>query len=499
MLLLLTSGVVCSTMTNFESLRETLRKHGQEHLLQFWEELNDVERKQLISDIQEFNLDEVQSFFERAKSSLAESSAKLDNRLKPVPDSSLLSISRTSKEQLKVFNDEGLDQIAHSRVGVLLMAGGQGTRLGFAHPKGMYNIGLPSHKSLFRVQGERIRKLQDLAKKATGRDGHITWYIMTSESTMLPTKKYFAENDFFGLREQDIVMFEQGSLPCFDFEGKILLDQKYQISKAPDGNGGLYRAIRDTGVLNDMQRRGVMYLHAHSVDNILIKVADPIFIGYCVRQNAECAAKVVEKSHPNEPVGVVCMVDGKYQVVEYSEITQKTAEMRNVDGRLTFSAGNICNHFFTTAFLQKIGTTFERELKLHVAEKKIPSVDNSGKRITPEKPNGIKIEKFVFDVFEFAEKFVTFEVPRDEEFSALKNADSAGKDCPSTARRDLFRLHKKYIEAAGGVIEDGDEIEISPLLSYAGEGLENLVKGKILKSPAHLSAPHEAVVKNGHL
>lgn len=393
----------------------------------------------------------------------------------------------------------GLDQIAHSRVGVLLMAGGQGTRLGFAHPKGMYNIGLPSHKSLFRVQGERIRKLQDLAKKATGRDGHITWYIMTSEHTMVPTKKYFAENDYFGLREQDIVMFEQGSLPCFDFEGKILLDQKHQISKAPDGNGGLYRAIRDTGVLNDMHRRGVMYLHAHSVDNILIKVADPIFIGYCVKQNAECAAKVVEKSHPNEPVGVVCMVDGKYQVVEYSEITQKTAEMRNVDGRLTFNAGNICNHFFTTAFLQKIGSTFERELKLHVAEKKIPFVDNSGKRITPEKTNGIKIEKFVFDVFEFAEKFVTVEVPRDEEFSALKNADNAGKDCPSTARRDLFRLHKKYLEQAGGAIEGGDEIEISPLLSYAGEGLENLVKGQILKSPTHLSAPHEAVVKNGHL
>ena len=392
----------------------------------------------------------------------------------------------------------GLTQIANNRVGVLLLAGGQGTRLGFAHPKGMYDIGLPSHKSLFRVQGERITKLQELAKKHTGKAGHITWYIMTSEHTMEPTRAYFEEHDFFGLRDEDIVMFEQGSLPCFDFEGNILLDEKYHISKAPDGNGGLYRALRDNGILTDMARRGVMYLHAHSVDNILIKVADPIFIGYCVKQNADCAAKVVEKSHPNEAVGVVCMVDGKYQVVEYSEITQKTAEMRNADGRLTFSAGNICNHFFSAAFLNKIGSTYEKELKLHVAQKKIPFVDNSGKRIQPEKANGIKIEKFIFDVFEFAENFVTVEVPRDEEFSALKNADSAGKDCATTSRNDIYNLHKKYIERAGATVE-GTEVEISPLLSYAGEGLEDIVKGNTFKAPVHLTAQQEIIKKNGNL
>lgn len=506
-------------MTNFESLRESLTRYGQEHLLRFWDDLSESERKQLISDIQELNLSEIQSFFKRATASLEESSAKLDDRLQPVPESTFMSISRTAKDQLKIYEDEGkiwcifhvlarnltfsfpgLTQIANSRVGVLLMAGGQGTRLGFAHPKGMFDVGLPSHKSLFRIQGERIRKLQELAKKLTGKDGQITWYIMTSEHTMQPTRAYFKENDFFGLRDEDIVMFEQGSLPCFDFDGNILLDEKHHISKAPDGNGGLYRALRDKGILTDMNRRGVMYLHAHSVDNILIKVADPVFVGYCVKQNADCAAKVVEKSHPNEPVGVVCVVDGKYQVVEYSEITQKTAEMRNGDGRLTFSAGNICNHFFTADFLNKIGSTYEKELKLHVAQKKIPFVDNSGKRITPDKPNGIKIEKFVFDVFEFAENFVTVEVPRDEEFSALKNADSAGKDCATTARNDIYQLHKKYIESAGGSVE-GTEVEISPLLSYGGEGLEATAKGQVFKAPLQLTATNEApvIMKNGHL
>jgi UDP-N-acetylglucosamine/UDP-N-acetylgalactosamine diphosphorylase len=312
---------------------------------------------------------------------------------------------------------------------------------------------------------------------------------MTSEHTIQPTRKYFEENNYFGLRKEDVLMFEQGSLPCFDFEGKILLDEKHRVAKAPDGNGGLYRALRDRGVLDDMEKRGIEHLHAHSVDNILIKVADPVFIGCCATSNSDCAAKVVQKSHPHEAVGVVCIVDGKYQVVEYSEITDATAERTNSDGQLTFNAGNICNHYFSRKFLQKIGSEFEKDLKLHVAKKKIPYIDSAtGERIKPDIPNGIKIEKFVFDVFEYCENFLTMEVLRDEEFSALKNADSAGKDCPSSARKDLFRLHKRYFEESGGVV-DGDEF--SPLLTYAGEGIADLVKGKTFKNQILLKAPEE--------
>lgn len=477
-------------MTEFYSIKENLTKYGQEHLLQYWDELNEKERQLLIGDIEQLNLDEVNEFFKCATSSLENGSAKLDDKMEPVPDDNFLSVNREDRQQLDFYNREGLEKIANGTVGVLLMAGGQGTRLGFAHPKGMYNVGLPSNKSLFRIQAERILKLQHLASESHNKNGRIMWYIMTSEHTMEPTKKYFEKNNYFGLQVDNILMFEQGSLPCYDFDGKILLDEKYRIAKAPDGNGGLYRALRDCGILDDMERRGVLYLHAHSVDNILIKVADPIFIGYCVTQKADCAAKVVEKSHPNEAVGVVCQVDGKYQVVEYSEITQKTAELKKPDGRLVFSAGNICNHFFTSEFLRKIGCTFEKKLKLHVAKKKIPFIDSSGNRCCPNVPNGIKIEKFVFDVFEFAEHFVTVEVNRDEEFSALKNMDSAGKDCASTARADIYRLHKKYLQAAGGIVE-GLECEISPLLSYAGEGLQKLVHGKTLLSPIHLTAHNE--------
>ncbi|XP_030376661.1 UDP-N-acetylhexosamine pyrophosphorylase isoform X2 [Scaptodrosophila lebanonensis] len=483
-------------MTDYLALHARLAQVGQEHLLKFWPDITADERADLVRDIEELNLDEIKLYFDRATVSLNENGIKLDDRLQPIPEGKVISIARTSPERLSAYRSEGLRHISNGHVAVLLMAGGQGTRLGFDQPKGMYDVGLQSHKTLFRIQAERILKLQELAEEMHSKRGNIMWYIMTSEHTVQPTYDYFVANNFFGLEPNNVLLFEQGSLPCFEYDGRIILDEKHRVARAPDGNGGIYRAMLRQGVLEDMQQRGILYLHAHSVDNILIKVADPVFIGFCAQEKADCAAKVVEKSHPNEAVGVVAIVDGKYQVVEYSEISAKTAEMRNSDGRLTFSAGNICNHFFTADFLQRIGKTYERELKLHVAKKKIPFVDNAGKRLTPEKPNGIKIEKFVFDVFEFAQKFVAMEVPRDEEFSALKNADAAGKDCPSTARADLHRLHKKYIESAGGIVH-GDVCEISPFISYAGENLASLVEGKSFTSPVYLR--HSRDPLHGHL
>lgn len=477
-------------MTALETLRKHLEKYGQEHLIKFWEEIDDEQRQQLKAEIDELDFSELQSFYERVTNEDAESTAKLDDKLQPIEESQFLSIRRTSPALIKQYETEGLKQIASGHVGVLLMAGGQGTRLGFSSPKGMYDVGLPSRKTLFQIQAERIRTLQRLAFHEFGERGTIAWYIMTSEHTMEPTRKFFERNNYFGLDADNVVMFEQGCLPCFDFDGKILLDEKHIVAKAPDGNGGIYRALKSQGILADMERRGVLYLHAHSVDNILIKVADPVFIGYCVQQNSDCAAKVVEKSQPNEAVGVICVVDGKYQVVEYSEISTKTSELRNIDGRLTFNAGNICNHFFTTDFLNKIGNKYESKLKLHVAKKKIPFIDNSGKRCKPEKPNGIKIEKFVFDVFEFAEKFVVLAVEREDEFSPLKNAESVGKECATTARNDIYRYHKKLIEAAGGQV-NGDICEISPLLSYDGEGLKEIVCENTFNSPIYLKSDQD--------
>lgn len=462
------------------NLLSKLREFDQDHLLQYWDEISDDEKLLLIRDVEEQNLQEVTNYFKTAVSSLDADKIKLDSKLRPIPNDVSGSLLDSTQEEIDHYQDLGLGEIANGRAAVLLMAGGQGTRLGVTYPKGMYDVGLPSGKTLFQLQAERILRLQNLAQEKHGKRGSITWYILTSEATTETTRDYFRANEYFGLDEENVVLFEQGMLPCFTFDGKIILDQKHRLARAPDGNGGLYRALKVKGVLRDMDKRGIRSVHAHSVDNILVKVADPVFIGYCLSRGADCGAKVVEKSSPTEAVGVVCQVEGVYQVVEYSEITEETASLRDENGRLKFIAGNICNHYFSKDFLEAIAELHECELKLHVAKKKIPYVDETGVRIVPQKPNGIKIEKFVFDVFQFSTKFATWEVARNEEFSALKNNDSAKQDCPSTARGDLIRLHKKWLLDNGAAEVVGD-VEISPLLSYAGENLR--VEGKIIRGP----------------
>lgn len=269
-------------------------------------------------------------------------------------------------------------------------------------------------------------------------------------------------------------------------EGKVLLETPSRVAVAPDGNGGLYAATRsplhdgkpDT-VLSDLASRGVLYVHAYCVDNCLVRVADPVFLGYSIQKGADCAAKVVPKAHPAESVGVVALRGNKYSVVEYSEISKEQAEARDPEtDELKFRAGNIANHFYTTAYLNRV-ELFEEDLAFHIARKKIPHVDlTTGATVKPSKPNGMKLEMFVFDVFPFTERFAVLEVERSEEFSPLKNAPGTGSDDPETSRRDLLAQHKRFLEHAGASVKDNVEIEISPLVSYAGEGLEG-IKGKV--------------------
>ncbi len=266
-------------------------------------------------------------------------------------------------------------------------------------------------------------------------------------------------------------------------DGKILLDTKSQVAVAPDGNGGLYAALRCPisadnsahNVLADLEMRGITYVHAYCVDNCLVRVADPVFVGYSISKQADCAAKVVRKSAPTESVGVVAMRGGKFGVIEYSEISKEQAEQRDpASGELAFRAANIANHFYTLDFLKQV-ESFEEKMTFHIARKKIPHVDlTGGQLVKPSKPNGMKLELFVFDVFPYAKNMMVLEVERQEEFSPLKNAPGTGVDDPQTSCRDLLAQQRRFLEGAGAKVAETTEIEISPLVSYAGEGLSSV-------------------------
>ncbi|KAL2100101.1 hypothetical protein ACEWY4_004495 [Coilia grayii] len=489
---------------SFEETKSKLESIGQAHILQYWSELSSDEKETFLTELSQLEPGELKEHCRCAADAAKSQSTSedlLDHRMEPVPLEFIGSVRKTDEKTLTSWDNEGFLQISKNKVAVLLLAGGQGTRLGVPYPKGMYSVGLPSGKTLYQIQAERIQKVQQLANQKHNSKCTVPWYIMTSEFTLEPTEKFFKENNFFGLNPSDVIMFEQRMIPAVSFDGKIILEKKGKIAMAPDGNGGLYQALVDNNVIEDMEKRGVEYLHVYCVDNILVKMADPAFIGFCVQKGAECGAKVVEKAYPAEPVGVVCRVDGVYQVVEYSEIQPETAELRGPGGELLYSAGNICNHFFTRDFLKNIAENCRGRLKQHVALKKVPFVDDEGNQVKPTKANGIKMEKFVFDVFQFSRKFVAFEVLREEEFSPLKNADGVPLDTPTTARRSLLAQHYRWALAAGGSFvnssrepippkhsltrdEDPPAVcEISPLVSYFGEGLGSMLKGKDLTSP----------------
>ncbi|KAJ3110322.1 UDP-N-acetylglucosamine pyrophosphorylase [Phlyctochytrium bullatum] len=476
-------------MTDAETIRATFTAAGQGHVFQFWDELTPAQRDELLSHLRAIDVNRVNNIFKIATS--APPSAAETSALSPLPKESFDSVITADKTKVAAWRAKGLELIARNQVGVILLAGGQGTRLGSSAPKGCYDIGLPSHKSLFQLQAERILRLQVVAAKAFPglvSEVVIPWYVMTSGPTRAPTEAFFKENNYFGFKPENVVFFEQGVLPAFTNDGKIFLETKSSLANAPDGNGGIYAALRKEGVLADLDKRKVPFVHAYCVDNCLVKVADPVFIGYCVEKNADCGAKAVPKAAPHEPVGVICLRNGKFGVVEYSEIDKSIAELRDpATGELAYKAANIANHFYTTAFLHR-AAEFEPRLEYHIARKKIKHVDlASGQTVSPDKANGIKLELFIFDVFPFTERMAVLEVPRKEDFSPLKNAPgSKDGDSPETSRADILAQHVRFAQAAGANVVGGD-LEISPLVTYDGEGLEVLA-GKTIQTPKLISS-----------
>jgi UDP-N-acetylglucosamine/UDP-N-acetylgalactosamine diphosphorylase len=323
----------------------------------------------------------------------------------------------------------------------MVVAGGQGTRLGFEGPKGLFPIGPVSGRTLFELQAQKIQG----ARRRAGVP--IPWLVMTSPATDAATRAWLEERRFFGLPREDVVLLCQGTAPALDFEGRLILEAPGRIAESPNGHGGAFQALAESGALDLLARRGIRTISYYQVDNPLIRLADPVFLGLHDLTGAEMSAKVVRKVDPMEKVGVVARMDGRLGVVEYTEIDDRSRTLRDAQGELVYWAGSVAIHAIETSFARRVAADAERMLPYHASAKKIPYVDADGRLVRPTEPNGHKLERFLFDALPAAERAAVVEVVRSEEYAPVKNAE--GGDSPATARRALDAEVRRWLAAAG--------------------------------------------------
>eukprot|EP00208_Stichococcus_sp_RCC1054_P001973 CAMPEP_0206140996 /NCGR_PEP_ID=MMETSP1473-20131121/11448_1 /ASSEMBLY_ACC=CAM_ASM_001109 /TAXON_ID=1461547 /ORGANISM="Stichococcus sp, Strain RCC1054" /LENGTH=469 /DNA_ID=CAMNT_0053535381 /DNA_START=218 /DNA_END=1627 /DNA_ORIENTATION=+ len=448
---------------------EAAQAAGQDHVFKDWESLSSEQQASLLKDVQAVD-------FKHLEQSFTSSQQAANKAVEAVePAQGVTALKDLTDESRAAATQQGYKLIAEGKLGVLLLAGGQGTRLGSSAPKGCYDIGLPSGSPLFALQAHRIRRLQSLAARTVGGDSAeqkpMHWYIMTSPATDAATQEYFQQHQHFGLQPSQVHFFQQGQMPCITEEGKIFKAEAGRLAWAPDGNGGLYSALQRQGLLQHMAEAGVEAVDCVSVDNALVAPGDPLFAGHCWLEGAECGAKVVAKAYPEEKVGVFATQGGEIKVVEYSELGPDLAAKADENGELLYNWSNVCMHYFRRDFLEAVAMRLHTEGHFHIARKSIPSVDGPVK--------GIKLELFIFDTFPMASKVSLLEAPRVSQFAPVKNKE--GQDSPATAREALLKLHSGWVRAAGGAIDgSGDEavVEVPALLSYGGEGLDGVCSGR---------------------
>lgn len=450
-----------------EALLPAVREAGQEHLFSFWSKLAPDSRQRLLEQIAEIDFKLVDRLYH---SLILEKRAHHEVVLEPAPIVSLAD-QRNNPRECEEMRRRGEEMLRQGKVGALLVAGGQGSRLGFDRPKGVYPIGPVSNKSLFQLHAEKLL--------ARGRRSGVSipWYIMTSRANDIETRAFFQQHENFGYPAEDIFFFVQGMMPAIDARGKVILDAPDNIFLNPDGHGGTIIASGKSGALDDMHKRGLSEIFYFQVDNVLIDICDPLFVGYHVSKGADMSAKACSKRDAFERVGVLGKKGGKYAVIEYSDMSDKDKTARNAEGSLKYNAGSIAIHMFRVDFLTR-ELQSGKKLPWHLAHKAIPFLDAKGELIQPKEANGYKFETFVFDAFADAKTCVLVEVDRQAEFSPIKNF--SGVDSPETATRDLCNFYANWFEKAGiQIARDAAgwpkaKIEISPL--YANDVEEFLRK-----------------------
>ena len=408
----------------YDASMEKVKKYGQEHLLKFYDKLSKDEKEKLLDDILTIDLQQINKLYEQTKVEKNFTSSKIE----PIP---YIDKTKMSKEELEKYEKIGEHEIRKGKYAVVTMAGGQGTRLGHNGPKGTFDVGLDSHKSIFEI-------LCDTLKDAQKRYGiYVNWYIMTSKENNKATVDFFEANNYFGYPKDKIIFFKQGRLPMVGEDGKILLDENGMIKLAADGHGGVFESMDRENIIKDMLEKSIEWVFIGGVDNVLVKMVDPTIIGLAETKNVLAAGKSVVKANPQEKVGVFCRRDNKPSVIEYSEISKEMSEATDENGELIYGESHILCNLFNIKAIQEIS---KKKLPYHAAHKKTNYLDRNNNIVKAESPNAFKFEAFLFDAFESLDDMAIMRVKREEEFAPVKNAE--GVDSPETARK----LYKAFFK-----------------------------------------------------
>lgn len=407
---------------SLEEVRELLKKHNQEHLMLSYERLDEQGKEKLLKQIEATDFEECERLYNLTKTKKEFSNIELD--LLKTTDTTHLSF-----EEIKKITFKGEKLIKEGKYAVVMMAGGQGTRLGHSGPKGTFDFGLASHKTIFEVFADRFKEAKDILGVT------IPWYIMTSRENNKETIEFFEKNNYFGYKEGIKKFFVQKELPMMTEDGKLLLDENGFIKEAANGHGGVYEALVDNGILEEMKNDGIEWIFICGVDNVLVKLIDTVLLGYTALNNYKITSVSCIKEYPQERVGVLCKKNGKPSVVEYTEFPDELKEAVNENGELMYGEAHLLMNLFHISVINDIA---ENALPYHVAHKKSDYMNESGEVVKATEPNAYKFESFLFDAFERLDEIGVLRYHREECFAPIKNAK--GQDSPETAR-ELYETY----------------------------------------------------------
>jgi len=451
----------------YANAKSTLDDHGQTHLLTFYDQIEPAGKDQLLSQIEGINWDQIDRLIDKYVKD--KPTFELPENLEPAP---YYPAEPTDELNRKYADARKLGErlLAEGKVAAFVVAGGSGTRLGWGGPKGTFPASPIEGKPLFRIFAEAIIKAEHKFGST------IPWYVMTSPANDAATRSFFAEHNHFGLKPENVVFFAQGTMPAIGYDGKVLLDSPDSIALSADGHGGSLRALHNSGALDDMDQRGVERISYFQVDNPLVKLIDPLFLGLHAMDKARMSSKMVAKQYGKEKLGNFCLIDGKMTIVEYSDLPDDLAEQRLDDGGLRFRAGSPAIHVIDTAFVRQLNEGGDLQLPYHRADKKVAYIElDDGQLRQPSEPNAVKLEQFVFDALPLAEHSIVLETKREEEMAFIKNAE--GESSPATSKKLQSDRACRWLQGAGVVVPtnaDGDydcTVELSHLTAIEPDDL----------------------------